>query len=232
MITHIMNQLEARRAADPTLEAFGAEKHHYRLVEPLPIDAVDTIESRLGVQLPSEYREFLSRVGNGGAGPGYGLERLAVIDGEAQIPKAAKRGPMRVIRSGPSGTFSRPVHLDEHGRELDDFNLDYWDAARQLLADREGPRRKFPCTEPMLELGDDVDERGGSLLLADYGCAIEARLVLEGRYRGHVWMLDGSSGALVPFGMMLGLGSPSNPDEVSDEAFDFLGWYKHWLDAR
>lgn len=47
------------------------------LNSPLSPESVSRFEARLGVSLPEDYREFLSDVGNGGAGPpSYGLLRL------------------------------------------------------------------------------------------------------------------------------------------------------------
>jgi hypothetical protein len=78
--------------------------------------------------------------------------------------------------------------------------------------------------------GDETSWEDGSLFLADYGCAIEARLVLVGPLRGHVWMIDGSAGAFVPFGVMAGIHSSVDGNETTDASFDFLDWYEHWLD--
>ncbi|MFI0453577.1 SMI1/KNR4 family protein [Actinomadura sp. 6N118] len=69
----VLARLAAMGGADPVLEAFGASTHRYRLNPPLPEADLVSFETRHGVRLPSEYREFLLQVGNGGAGPYYGL---------------------------------------------------------------------------------------------------------------------------------------------------------------
>jgi hypothetical protein len=48
-------------------------------------------EQRHGVRLPECYRAFLSRVGNGGAGPGYGLDRF---DSDAVVEQLARTFPL------------------------------------------------------------------------------------------------------------------------------------------
>ncbi|MEV5576782.1 SMI1/KNR4 family protein [Spirillospora sp. NPDC052269] len=65
--------LAEMRRADPDLKTFGAGAHEYTLNPPLSRAALASFESRHGIRLPGEYRDFLLRVGNGGAGPYYGL---------------------------------------------------------------------------------------------------------------------------------------------------------------
>lgn len=57
--------------------SFGDDDHCYRLGPPLSEEDLLAFESEHGIRLPEEYRCFLALVGNGGAGPGYGLRPLA-----------------------------------------------------------------------------------------------------------------------------------------------------------
>lgn len=50
--------------------------HHYELNPVLTEDQIVAVEMKLGIQLPQEYREFLKVVGDGGAGPEWGLFAL------------------------------------------------------------------------------------------------------------------------------------------------------------
>ncbi|MDA8017136.1 MAG: SMI1/KNR4 family protein [Thermoanaerobaculia bacterium] len=72
----IDEQLAVLRRLDPDLTGFGAAKHSYRLNPVASEEAVAAFESTHGVGLPSGYRAFVTRLGNGGAGPWYGLEPL------------------------------------------------------------------------------------------------------------------------------------------------------------
>lgn len=64
----VQQVLTRLRAADPALKRFGAEGHGYRLNSPLVEAEAVAVEQRLGVALPAEYRAFVTRVGDGGAG--------------------------------------------------------------------------------------------------------------------------------------------------------------------
>ncbi len=72
----VAGRLEVLRRADPGLTRFGAEAHQYLLNQPLTPSEVTAFEARYGLSLPGEYRSFLLEVGDGGAGPFYGIFRL------------------------------------------------------------------------------------------------------------------------------------------------------------
>jgi hypothetical protein len=67
----IKNDFERLRKADPTLQVFGASQHCYQSTA-VSSSFIDKFEQDLGVELPGNYREFLSQVGYG-CGPYYGL---------------------------------------------------------------------------------------------------------------------------------------------------------------
>jgi hypothetical protein len=59
---------------------FGSDHHKFALNEPLPESAVSMFERDLSIQLPNEYRSFITGVGDGGAGPFYGVFPLGMVD--------------------------------------------------------------------------------------------------------------------------------------------------------
>lgn len=68
-------------ARDIEMKTFGASTfgvgHHYQMNPVLSTDDLTGFEREYDVQLPKDYADFLTQVGNGGIGPYYGLYSLA-----------------------------------------------------------------------------------------------------------------------------------------------------------
>jgi hypothetical protein len=111
----VQQALTRLRAADPTLKQFGAQGHGYRLNPPLAEAEAVAVEQRLGVSLPTEYRAFVTQVGDGGAGPGYGVHSLRewLATAQAAGRKARRRAGELV---DPARPFGRPVTVAEAAR--------------------------------------------------------------------------------------------------------------------
>ena len=75
-LARIRRKLPEAKARDKRLAVFGARKHRYELRPPVDRDDVAAWEVAAGVELPEGYKAFLTRIGNGGAGPFYGLFSL------------------------------------------------------------------------------------------------------------------------------------------------------------
>jgi len=65
---------------DTEMVTFGASTfghgHHYRMNDVLAADELARFEREFGVRLPQDYASFLTRIGDGGIGPYYGLYSL------------------------------------------------------------------------------------------------------------------------------------------------------------
>jgi hypothetical protein len=81
MWTQLVEKLRALTAIDRQFQAFGANCHRYQLFPCLSEATIQEAESRIGVQLPSALRCFYSEIGDGIAGPNYGLSRVAELKG-------------------------------------------------------------------------------------------------------------------------------------------------------
>lgn len=75
-LSRIQDKLLRLKQMDDGLSFFGAESHRYELNPRASESVVTTFEDKFGVTLPEEYRAFLLRIGDGGAGPYYGLYAL------------------------------------------------------------------------------------------------------------------------------------------------------------
>ncbi|MEZ6135534.1 MAG: SMI1/KNR4 family protein [Pirellulaceae bacterium] len=70
--------LELQRT-DPAFEQIDAPTG-YRVNAPIRFEDLDAAELLLNCELPAAYRVFLMDIGNGGAGPGYGLQPFDLND--------------------------------------------------------------------------------------------------------------------------------------------------------
>lgn len=81
-VRRIHKLLAQAKAKDADLVVFGADGHRYELAPPAGEDAVQAFEEKHGIRLPEEYRNFLILIGDGGAGPYYGIFGLKELEQE------------------------------------------------------------------------------------------------------------------------------------------------------
>lgn len=75
-LLRIKEKLQKLAQFDPQCTLFGAAKHKYSLnPKKTPLE-LESFEAQHNLTLPQEYRDFLIQLGNGGAGPYYGLFSL------------------------------------------------------------------------------------------------------------------------------------------------------------
>src|SRR5262249_37740735 len=75
-VSKIQNGLRFLREADHKHKVFGADGHEYNLRACLKEAEIIEFENHHGLRLPEDYRTFLRELGNGGAGPFYGINGL------------------------------------------------------------------------------------------------------------------------------------------------------------
>ncbi|MCH2045894.1 MAG: SMI1/KNR4 family protein [Saprospiraceae bacterium] len=76
-IKTIKNKLARLRDLDECYIIEGAKEHKYHWYPCLSEKEISHYEEKLGIQLPSDYRNFIKYIGNGGAGPQQGVLPLA-----------------------------------------------------------------------------------------------------------------------------------------------------------
>lgn len=173
----IKESLRALDAGDPRRTRFGAASHRYQMRAPLSEARVAQLEELAGLRLPEDYRDFVLEVGDGGAGPYYGLVPL---DQPAQL---------EVMR----GVFA-PRGIEP---------LEVVPESSAKLAAASGPLGQARASSE-LRSGDSSSGSGaraplllpwhGVVLLSHLGCGYLAYLVLEGPHRGQVWADFGENG--------------------------------------
>jgi hypothetical protein len=175
-IAGILEKLKAAKAN--AVWPFGAEQHCFRLEPVLPESRVADFESRWRIHLPAEYREFITTVGNGGAGPAYGLFPL-----EEAVGYRGTGLPVDFLLS--------PFPFQTAYNPYEDPKLsEYWEGCRkERVTGEEYKARK-------------LKEVRGTLVLCHEGCGYLHLLVVSGVARGQMW-LDAtvSDGGYVPLGV-------------------------------
>ena len=76
----LCKQIQRARETDSDFFRFGADCHKYHLAPPASEETVAAFEARFGISVPEGYRNFLLWIGNGGAGPFYGLYSLGASE--------------------------------------------------------------------------------------------------------------------------------------------------------
>src|ERR1700730_9493608 len=76
----ILQGLAELRESQKSQSVFGSQEHRFHIHPALPEESVFDFEAVHRIALPQEYRSFLLRIGNGGAGPGYGVFKLGEVD--------------------------------------------------------------------------------------------------------------------------------------------------------
>ncbi len=76
----ILDALSSIRLADPARRVFGASTHMY-VLNPVPTTgSIRQFQDQHQIFLPKDYVVFLTEIGNGGAGPCYGLLPMGVFE--------------------------------------------------------------------------------------------------------------------------------------------------------
>jgi hypothetical protein len=77
----VLDKLQQLKAIDRQCQAFGAGTHRYLIRPRLSAIGFSRVEGRLGVALPDALSRFYDEVGDGVAGPCYGLKPAAELTG-------------------------------------------------------------------------------------------------------------------------------------------------------
>jgi HEAT repeat protein len=88
-VDRILQKLDLVRLRN--LSCFGSNSHGFQLNAPLSEAELQAFEIAHNIRLPDDYRAFLLHVGNGGAGPYYGIYPLARWDDFADLVREDER---------------------------------------------------------------------------------------------------------------------------------------------
>jgi hypothetical protein len=205
----IFELLDLREQQDPARRVFGADTHQYRLHPPLSVFTIRAFESKCGTVLPADYRYFITEVGNGGAGPYYGLFPFGEHD--------AGDGLCSWDEGGLLGDLSAAFPHDSAWNLPDSF----WDRMPD-----PGPEVSLEEEDRLMQAWvEQLDTNywnpsimNGAIPICHIGCALRLWLVINGRQKGIVWYDRRADHAGI---------SPLRNER--NEPMTFSDWYMAWL---
>ncbi|HBI44939.1 MAG TPA: hypothetical protein DDY78_19100 [Planctomycetales bacterium] len=204
----IRDGLRRLRDSAASLKVFGSIAHAFQTNPPLSEESVRMFEGRHRVILPKEYSGFLVRVGNGGAGPAYGLFKLGDMD-------AMNGYEQWTEDNGFVGVLSKPF---PHARPWNDLSEkpEFDESQEHSLDEEDEYGRQMDAWERRIYW--NTTHVNGAVPICHRGCALRQWLVVTGPEAGHVWDDDRTDyGGLKPV-------------QSKGERVGFLQWYRSWLD--
>lgn len=200
MIQLIRERVAELAALDPSCKLFGSGAHRYRFNPPYPEAELAQLERAHGFTLPDDYRAFITQLGNGGAGPSYGVIPFRGNDREDYTAYDFLGTPF------PYQDHYNPTHILFNEDALEDLDEDSDEYAEAVDAARTAYWQAFTSH--------------GALYLCHHGCAARSLLVVSGPCRGQVWADDiADDGGYLP-----------EVDREAGVRLTFTSWYMAWLD--
>lgn len=186
-------------------QIFGVEAHGFRFNKLLSEAEAVAFERKHKVSLPEDFRQFLTCVGNGGAGPFYGIFSLGKIDDNFDL---------RVWQEDDSlvGVLSKPFLFNEEWNDLSSKPSD------ELANQNETEYWRQMEAFEKVYWGNELVQ--GAIPICHEGCALRIWLVVTGTQAGYLWEDRRSElGGLIP--LRSADGTPAT----------FASWYDEWLNA-
>ncbi|MCG2616756.1 SMI1/KNR4 family protein [Terrimonas sp. NA20] len=199
-VNRIKGKLKQLKQLDNINSLFGAQKHRYKINPPISSNTIQQFEATHQVKLPDDYITFLTEIGNGGAGPYYGLEPLQnSIYADLDYPTQDF-----LLNPGKPFVHTEPWNLTfEPSVDEDEYEEEY-----------ENEQAAFE------EKYFNIEHMNGVVAICNFGCAISLNLVVNGAEYGNIWTDDRASDQGIYPSYELG----------NKEKITFLNWYELWLD--
>ncbi|HEY9843789.1 MAG TPA: SMI1/KNR4 family protein, partial [Candidatus Obscuribacterales bacterium] len=152
----------------------------FQLGPPLALSEIDAFEARNGLILPTDFRLFVTQVGNGGPGPAFhGL--LPFEPNHTGYTEANWNEPFvhpTEVRQLAETRIRARGAEDMKALGLDPAGYEHWLEEQGLW-----------IGEAIDELAEELSE-AGYIEVGDHGCGIFDFLVVKGQEYGHIWWSD------------------------------------------
>ena len=213
----VRKQLKRLRELDRSFRIFGSAEHRYELRPKLGRRCIKAIETKYDIELPNDYRDFLSEVGNGGAGPEYGLLPITEIE-KYKLGSLQTAFPYHDAWNVPDDYFvnlPNPWGSNSQEERVGWSSMEEFVAHIELQPYDQEAGEKSRKAEAWYFGSEHIN---GTIPLCHIGCGDYNILVVRGPERGHVWLdaRESESGIL-----------PLKDD--SGKRVTFGAWYCDWL---
>lgn len=219
LIEEIKSKFEVLKSLDTEFEVFGASAHQYLLNPTLNEKEISQFEKKHHLKFPPSYRDFLMEIGNGGAGPSYGVFPMGFMDYGFDLQEWANVDyiyPTRTFRFlnsfNDTSILYRGAPQEPDFQSHAEYQVEYrlWEDAY--------------ASELELEywLAHSLD---GAIPVCHRGCALSTWLVVaEGKEYGHIWHDD----TVDKLGVYPDVGTHPGPINKQSRV-QFEQWYLNWL---
>lgn len=176
-ITELIN---LAREADKNCKEFGANKHRYKLNPVIPLSQIRDFEKRHKIKFPQGYVDFLTQVGNGGAGPDYGIYSLEEVEFQNYYNHSNAICHYTLVKNRPD-YYTLPYTVE--GKEImfnSQFIKEKWDDLNNKLdlADKSGNDAEYDKIY--------IEAYNGLLEIVNSGCTGCVMLICDGDMCGEV----------------------------------------------
>ncbi|KFF02807.1 SMI1/KNR4 family protein [Chryseobacterium luteum] len=209
-LDRIKNKLEQLKRFDKDLKLFGADTHEYLLNPILTSEQVTQFETDHKIDLPKDYVSFLTTIGNGGAGPFYGVNTLG--DSRIIYFDNKEKGNHQYFDLSKAFPHIESWNVENELQELYEKIEKANEAGNEEL-EEELFKQKW-------EIIGGEEHDFGRLNTTDYGCGVTISLIVNGQEKGNMWTDDRTNDAGLYPTIELG-----NKGRIT-----FLNWYELWLD--
>lgn len=172
-VIKILNQAQR---IDSKYELFGSSRHKYKLNPPITESYVRSVEKKYGFILPEDYFRFITEVGDGGAGPDYGITPFMEFLAKGR-DSYAERYYESYRHSLANPFMPRQMMADE----VDDYAIATKEAYEQ------SPERYFIYEKTD---ANDFCHMDGFFVLGTHGCQWDFGIITSGERRGQVFDTD------------------------------------------
>lgn len=161
---------------DPDFKIFGANYHKWQFGEKVDMQQIRDYERDMKIILPQPLIRYLTELGDGGAGPDYGIYNLDKIKKlNAFLPKT-RNLPVMLDHSMTSEQWVLFAHKYEELNNKIDYN--------QFNSKREEQRVIQEIENMNLSL------LAGGIFINTPGCTMNSLLMYRGAARGEVFNID------------------------------------------